>query len=76
MRPFRVDVRLTPSDEVLKLREQVEQLQTELDGLRTDYLNLEFKYRQETIINMELQDLLREHGISFRPIIAQRHTLG
>lgn len=34
--------------------------------------NLEFKYRCESVVNMELSDLCREHGVKFRPGLLAR----
>lgn len=67
--PPRLEVVVTTSDEVLSLRSRVDELQRVLDGLRADYHRLELRYRSEVIINSELQDLCREHGIRFREAI-------
>lgn len=71
--PLRLDVRVTPSDEVVALRDELRDLRRELSELRTAYDRLELNFRGECIINLELQDLLREHGISFRGAISGRH---
>lgn len=60
---------LTPSDEVVSLRKQVETLSGELAALRADYNRVEFLYRSESIINLEFQDLLNAHGIPYRDAI-------
>lgn len=71
--PIRLDVRLTSSDEVDKLREQVKQLQEEIAVLSRSLTDVEFKYRSECIVNLELQDLLRLHGIPYRAVLKGRH---
>lgn len=71
MRWPRLEVVLTPSDEVLSLREQVKQLVGERDHLQEEYNRIEFLYRCECAINLELQDLLKEHGIAYREVLKQ-----
>ena len=44
----------------------------ELACLRADFARLEFRYRCECTINLELQDLLKRHGISYRESIQRR----
>ncbi len=67
-----MEVVFTPSDEVVKLREQVKQLMGERDHLQAEYNRVELRYRSECVVNMELQDLLKEHGIPYRDILKQR----
>lgn len=71
MRFPRLEVVLTPSDEVISLREQVKQLAGERDYLQQEYNRIELLYRSECVINLEPQDLLKEHGISFREVLKQ-----
>lgn len=71
MRFPRLEVVLTPSDEVVSLREQVKQLAGERDYLQQEYNRIELLYRSECVINLELQDLLKEHGISYREVLKQ-----
>ena len=68
----RLEVVLTTSDEVLALRDQVRVLTEQLGRLQVDRNQLEFRYRCECVVNMELQDLLKEHGIPYRDILKQR----
>lgn len=63
---------LTTSDEVLSLREQVKVLTEQLGRLQADYNRVEFRYRCECVVNMELQDLLKENGIPYRDVLKQR----
>lgn len=65
MEPIELHVRLTPSDEVLKLRQDVSELKAKLQALQGRYDRLEYDRRIEYIYNGQLCDLLREHGISF-----------
>lgn len=67
----RLEVVFTPSEEVIKLREQVKLLQQSLDDLQANYNRVELLYRSECCINLELQDILRSHGISYRGAIAK-----
>ena len=71
MRWPRLELVLTPSDEVVSLREQVKQLTGERDYLQQEYNRIEFLYRCECAINLELQDLLKEHGIPYREVLKQ-----
>lgn len=58
-----VHVRVSPDDEVLSLREQVQSLTEALSGLRKEYTRAEYLYRCETVINSRLVDVCRSHGI-------------
>lgn len=71
MRWPRLEVVLTPSDEVVSLREQVKQLAGERNHLQQEYNRIELLYRSECVINLELQDLLKEHGIAYREVLKQ-----
>lgn len=64
--PLELVVRLIPADEVTALREQVKTLQGQLDALQARYNRLEYLYRSETIISLELQNACREHGVPVR----------
>ena len=66
---LRVDVRLTPSDEVLDLRRQLEESQQKFRELQTKFNRLEFEFRAESVITQELVDLLRANGIQYRAAI-------
>lgn len=54
-----VEIRMTDSDTVSELQERLKTLEVENK-------RLEFLYTSECTINMRLQDILSEHGISFR----------
>lgn len=63
---------LTTSDELLELRERVKYLTDEMARSQAEYNQLQLKYVSECIINTELQDLLRSHGIPYRDAIKKR----
>lgn len=60
---------MTASEEVVKLREQVKVLTEQLSHLQDDYNRVEMLYRSESVISMELLDLLRENGIPVREAV-------
>ena len=59
-------IKLTVSDEVDELREQLSTLQRDYDALRLEYERVSVNYRDLTIRCLDLQDILREHGIKWR----------
>lgn len=61
-----IEVILTPSDEVQRLRAEISRLEGELEKLRLETNRAQALYGQECVINLSLQDLLRENGIPFR----------
>lgn len=61
----------TPSDELQALRGEVEALKAQLADLQAQQNRLDLLYRSECLINMELQDLLRENKIPYRDAIKQ-----
>ena len=61
----------TPSEELQVFRREVEALKAELGDLRSQLNRVELMYAAETLINGELQDLLRDNGISYREAIKQ-----
>ena len=75
-KPIELFVRLSPSDEVMQLRADVAHLEERLDQLRKEYNRTEFLYRCEVMINSQLVDLCREHGIRFHPAMFQRPSCG
>lgn len=70
--PLNINVTLTPSDEVLALRQQVADLQHQLSDLRTDYERMSYQYRCETIINLNLTDLCRANKVKIPRRLFQR----
>lgn len=75
-RPIELSVRLSPSDEVMQLRTDVARLEDQLEQLRQAYNRTEFLYRCEVMINTQLVDLCREHGIRLHPAMFQRPSCG
>ena len=57
---------------IRELAAQVAALEEERDRLRERVRDLEFKYRCETIVSLELTDLCREHGLKVRPGLKSR----
>ena len=76
MFPEEIRVRLVSDEEVLNLRREVESLTARLEGLQTEYNRLEYRYRCEVIVNMELVDLCREHGVPIRPTMPTHDNAG
>ncbi len=70
--PIEIHVRLTPSDEVLTLRSQLEASRQECERLQEELRRLEFQFRCETLINLRLQDLCREKGVKIPRALYQR----
>lgn len=68
-RVVRLEVSLTPSQQVASLQQQVVSLRERVAQLQANYNRVELLYRSECIVNMELTDLLNEHGIPFRDAI-------
>lgn len=62
-------VEVLKHQEVLDLEAQVSVLTTQLEAKELAYKTLEQRYIRETYMNMELCDILRSHGISFRPLL-------
>lgn len=54
-----IEVRLAKASDISALETENERLRRERDFLRTQYMN-------ECEVNLRLEDILREHGISFR----------
>lgn len=70
--PLTVAVTLEPSDEVKALRARVAALEEETARLKAERDRVEYKYRCEVVVNGELVDLCRAHGVAFRPALNQR----
>jgi len=61
--PLRLEVSVTPSDEVQRLRQDAADLRRQLDDLQARYNRVEYLYRCETLINFQLADLCKENGV-------------
>lgn len=66
LRHPRVEVILTPSEEITRLRREIEALHTQLDRLQAEVQRAQSRYGDEVILNLTLEDLLRAHGIRWR----------
>ena len=69
MEPLEIHVRVSPDDEVLALRAKVAELEAQGAEYKARADRAEFRYRCEVLINQELQDLCRAHGVDFRPAL-------
>lgn len=69
---LRLHVVLTASDEVQQLRARVAALEAEVQLLRSERDRIEFLYRCETLINLQFQDLCREHKVRIPPRFFKR----
>lgn len=70
--PLKVDVTVTPSDEVQALRKQVSDLTLQLSDLQAKYNRVEFLYRCETLVNARLVDMCHDKGIKVPPSLYSR----
>lgn len=68
-KPQRLEILLTTSDEVMALRARISELEQELKDLQQEYNRVELLYRAESLINLELQELLRANKIPYRAAI-------
>lgn len=57
---------------VRDLETRVAALEGENAALMEEVKRLEFKYRCESVVNLELTDLCRSHGVDFRPALKRR----
>lgn len=62
-------VELVQPEKVAALREQVADLEAQLEAKERQYRDLEMRFGFECYLNNELCDLCRESGISFRPAL-------
>lgn len=72
MEPLEVHVKISVDDETLELRAKAAELQEMLVDAKRQLNDLEFRYRCECIVNAELVDLCRAHGVRYRPSLAAR----
>lgn len=63
---------LEPSEEVQSLRRRVAELEGKLEEMRAQRDRAEYKYGCEVVINGELVDLCREHGLRVREALRSR----
>lgn len=56
--PLEISVKLTTSDEVLALRSKIESLQNELENMKKEHNRLEYLYRCECLVSMELSGFM------------------
>lgn len=63
--PLNVAVTVTPSDQVLRLRQRVADLQSQLSALEADFNRTQYRYMCEVQLNLQLQDIMRAAGVPF-----------
>lgn len=64
--PLKLDVSLTPSQQVLSLQKRVSDLTYRINDMQCNYDRLEYKYRCEVLVNSELMDICRLHNFPVR----------
>ena len=72
MEPLEIHVRVSVDDEVQALRARVAALEGEAEAERARADRAEYRYRCETVINAELTDLCKVHGVDIRPALKGR----
>lgn len=70
--PINLSVSVCDAQEVLDLKQQIEALQSRLSKTEEELNRAEYLYRCEVIVNTELCDLCRSHGIKIRPSMFNR----
>lgn len=58
-----LNITFTASDEVQQLRQQLSDLEQKQQELQDAFHRVEFNFRCESIINMELQEFCTQHGM-------------
>lgn len=67
--PLKLDISLTPSQQVLSLQKRVSDLTYRIDDMQRNYDRLEYKYRCEVLVNSELMDICKSHNYPVRDSI-------
>lgn len=62
----RVEVSVTPGDQVQELRAEVAALSAQIEHMEAEVRRAQFQYARECEISMRLMDVLREHGIRYK----------
>lgn len=70
--PINLAVSVCDAQEVVDLKQQIETLQSRLNQAEEQLNRAEYLYRCEVIVNTELCDLCRSHGIKIRPSMFNR----
>lgn len=65
-KPVVLEVHLVSADEMVKKDERIKQLSAELDLLRAQRDQLEYRYRCESLVSLELLDLCKAYGVPVR----------
>lgn len=72
---FKLEVVLTPSEELQHLQNQIRDLQAQVLNLKGELARVQNLYQYESIINLELLDACRENGVEVRSSLFQRRGL-
>lgn len=64
--PLKLDISLTPSQQVLSLQKRVSDLIYRIDDMQRSYDRLEYKYRCEVLVNSELMDICKTYNLPVR----------
>ncbi len=72
-RGITLHVVLTPAEEVTRLQAEVLALQDRIKALQQELTRAQNLYQYECVINLELQDLCREHHVPVRNVLKGRH---
>lgn len=70
--PLNLAVSVCDAQEVQELKQRVAELQDELERTKVRLNRAEYLHRCEVIINAELCDICRQHGIKVRPSMFDR----
>lgn len=70
--PLTVNVLLTPSDDVVGLRNRVSELEAQVLTLQQEAVRAQNLYQQESVLNLELIDLCREYHVPVRDALKKR----
>lgn len=70
--PLKVEVSVTPSDEVTALRSDFAAVRSQLAELQRQYNAVEFRYRCEVLRNLQIEDLAKSNGINIPRHLTKR----
>lgn len=66
-------IELQEASLVASLRDQLRESEIALKELQRRYTDLEVLYSREVLLNSELVDLCRAHGVNFRPALSHSY---
>lgn len=74
--PINLQVVLTPSEEVQSLRARIKDLEGQITAMRQEVTRAQNLFQAESVLNLELIDLCREHGVPVRQVLKDRKGRG